>query len=175
MSSEWQEAVDKQTRRVYLYRAATRETKWKTIGNWEVFQDPATQKQYYVNKLTRQTQWAMPDVNEETSSIPVTPSAPQLQTSHPLKVSGSDHKASLDEATTLSSEEPVRQPSPESEYESQPKLCKHMSTPPSLPVSTSDWKKIVDRDTGRIFFYNKSTGETRFDEPQVQFWCIVVR
>ena len=104
-------------------------------GWWEM--EDANGRVYYANKQTKQTSWKKPNLDAEPVEEPRASrqSAPKESAS---KV-----------ATRAAAPAPAPAPAP-------------AAAPSSLPEV---WREVVDKKSGRTYYYNKETKETRWTNP----------
>jgi len=69
MSDQWKEAVDRTSKRVYLYSDDKSGVRWKVVGEYDVFSDERTGRYYYVHRVTKKPQWEPPSETEGTSDF----------------------------------------------------------------------------------------------------------
>ena len=165
--SNWKEMTDKNTGKKFYYNTVTRKTQWtlpkatavaeqvnvesdrqtndhtsstataESRSDWKEMTDKNSGKTFYYNVKTRKTQWEKPAEFETSGRAKKTSNA---------DISGSE---SMDKGAT-------------NEAESESVIAAGKTTT-SHP--TGDWISRTDPNTQRVYYFNKRTNKTQWEEP----------
>ena len=165
--SNWKEMTDKNTGKKFYYNTVTRKTQWtlpkatavaeqvnvesdrqtndhtsstataESRSDWKEMTDKNSGKTFYYNVKTRKTQWEKPAEFETSGRAKKTSNA---------DISGSE---TMDKGAT-------------NEAESESVIAAEKTTT-SHP--TGDWISRTDPNTQRVYYFNKRTNKTQWEEP----------
>ena len=149
---------------------------------WEEMVDPSSGRTYYYHSQTNETSWERPLPPSAESAVEESREQSKEQTitsDEPLVESGENMPETSSEApmADLSSPEDVvakdHQTAPEELTENQPMdeadTKPEDVAPESVAESTTElppgWVEATDPSSGKVYFYNASTSETRWERP----------
>ena len=141
--------------------------------NWQEMQDPSSGRAYYFNSATQETTWDRPGVElsaVETSESRADPagSVEHVETAADRSEAASTTESSQDKAVVVdpSSEnlEDIDE-SDDTNEQGQEVTESQGSCPDPLPPG---WEEMQDPSSGRVYYFNRETNETTWDQPTVE-------
>eukprot|EP00931_Biecheleriopsis_adriatica_P004486 TRINITY_DN106144_c0_g1_i1.p1 TRINITY_DN106144_c0_g1~~TRINITY_DN106144_c0_g1_i1.p1 ORF type:complete len:892 (+),score=140.00 TRINITY_DN106144_c0_g1_i1:140-2815(+) len=169
LSDKWSEHVDPASGRLYYHNKRTGRATWtkpddfnaieasvsgalstpKSVNEWSEQVDPVSRRVYYYNRKTGAASWVKPEA-------PVVAALPCRQSTDPLSEnmdpsSGTFHHNS-------ETDEKVRtKPADNVQGAGAGSLLKDKST--------DDWSEHIDKESGRLYYYNAKTSESSWTKP----------